>query len=75
MSVIEGIVNWNLKMMSVVEVSAVKYPLHRFGYKILTVISSVPEKSFCFREVAARKDVRYTEVPLYSKEMQGVKVP
>ena len=37
----------------------------RFFYESLTVISSVPEKSVRFREVAAIKNVRYKEVSLY----------
>ena len=37
----------------------------RICYESLTVISYVPEKSVCCREVSVIKDVRYKEVTLY----------
>ena len=64
-SVLGGNVSWDLKMVSTTErcpreVSAT----WRFYYESLTVISSVPEKGVCCREVSAIKDVCYKEVSL-----------
>ena len=39
--------------------------IKRFLYKVLTMISSVLQKSVRYREVSAIKHVRYREVPLY----------
>ena len=49
------------------EVSKTMCPLQRGGYESLTVISFVPEKSVCCREVSSLKEVRYKEVSLNCK--------
>ena len=63
-SVLGNTMNWVLKITQTggrQKVSATK----KFYCESLTVILSIPEKSVCYREVSAIKDIRYKGVSQY----------